>query len=138
MMSLTKRRISLTRTGTTFEFGVYMTATDTLISGCFTRVGETWKILNVHKGDSIKFIFDNDVDNILSLPITYVGNDIISGGRVMESRYVRLTEKLWERFLTSTSIRCKVGSSYRYTFTEEDLHALHEVWSTYESMKNEK
>ena len=127
------------RTGTSFSATIiFQERGDVSFLATFVHIGDDWAILDVGEGDDIHFIFDDNVDSVLSLSVIGSGNDVVGsgGGGVIEIRIIMLTEKLFKLFMNSTSIRCKIGSSYKYTFTKEDFQAFNNVWKSYQDIIN--
>ena len=90
---------------------------------------DSWSILDVRKGDDIKFIVNGNSDNVLTLPVVSVGNDI-GNGYVLEQRIFEMSKDLFERFASATSIKCKVGTRI-YEFTTQDIQDFKDVLDLY-------
>jgi len=112
-----------------------MNRVGTDFGAAFILNSDDWEILDVTQGDEICFIFDGKDNEVLSIPIVECSNKV-KDGYVYQMRGINLTEKLFRQFVNSTSIECKIGCCYDYSFTEEDLQAFTEMWAKYQELSN--
>jgi len=91
---------------------------------------------DVREGDKIKFIINDDGENVISLPILSTSDNEI-GDRHMEKKLIQLDRTLFQRFGNARSIRCKVGNVARYKFTSADIQGFKDAWLEYKMITTE-